>query len=89
MRSASPQSDAEMRSRSPSKAPEAVAEKVGENGNTVAGTSKVVIISNLSRNVVEVHLRHVFSNYGDIRKVDLPLHHKCQSSPLSLLIARC
>jgi hypothetical protein len=69
----SPQYDLEMRSRSASKVSDRAGEKVAENG----GAPKVVIVSNLSRNIVEIHLRHVFSNYGDIRKVDLPLHHKC------------
>jgi hypothetical protein len=85
MRSTSPQSDAVMRSRSPSKVSDRAGEKVAENGGAGVA-SKVVIVSNLSRNIVEIHLRHIFSNYGDIRKVDLPLHHKCQYSSPSTLI---
>lgn len=41
---------------------------------------KVVIVSNLTRSVVEVHLRTIFSFYGDIRKIDIPLFAKCEIS---------
>ncbi|KAI5125057.1 hypothetical protein M0805_007480 [Coniferiporia weirii] len=34
--------------------------------------AKVVIVTNLTRNVVEAHLRTVFGFYGDITKIDLP-----------------
>lgn len=82
MRSESPTSDAEMRSLSPSSgADKRDAER--ENGTGKPG-SHVVIVSNLSKNIVEVHLRGIFSNYGDIRKLDLPLHSKCKHYPLSV-----
>ncbi|PPQ77706.1 hypothetical protein CVT25_011141 [Psilocybe cyanescens] len=38
--------------------------------------SKVIIITNLTRNVVESHLKVIFSFYGDITKVDLPVFGK-------------
>ncbi|KAL5527401.1 hypothetical protein ACEPAG_6192 [Sanghuangporus baumii] len=38
--------------------------------------AKVVIVTNLSRNVVESHLRSIFGFYGDISKIDLPLFGK-------------
>ncbi|KAH9951671.1 hypothetical protein B0H21DRAFT_717001 [Amylocystis lapponica] len=38
--------------------------------------AKVVIVTNLTRNVVESHLRTIFGFYGDIVKVDLPLFGK-------------
>lgn len=59
-------SDAEMRSVSP--------EMRHENDY------KVVIVSNLTRNVAEAHLRTIFSFYGDIKKVDIPLFAKCEKS---------
>lgn len=40
--------------------------------------AKVVIINNLTRNVVESHLRTVFGFYGQIVKLDLPLFTKCE-----------
>lgn len=41
--------------------------------------AKVVVVTNLSRNVVESHLRSIFGFYGDITKIDLPLFGKCES----------
>ncbi|KAF8305450.1 hypothetical protein DL93DRAFT_2066268, partial [Clavulina sp. PMI_390] len=35
---------------------------------------KVVVISNLTRNVMAEHLKTVFGFYGEIRKVDLPTY---------------
>ncbi len=40
--------------------------------------AKVVIVTNLSRNVVEAHLQTIFGFYGEITKVDLPLFGKCK-----------
>ena len=40
--------------------------------------AKVVIVNNLTRNVVEAHLRTIFGFYGEIVKVDLPLYGKCK-----------
>ena len=41
--------------------------------------AKVVVVTNLSRNVVESHLRSIFGFYGDITKIDLPLFGKCKN----------
>ncbi|PFH50536.1 hypothetical protein AMATHDRAFT_144827, partial [Amanita thiersii Skay4041] len=38
--------------------------------------AKVVIVTNLTRNVVEAHLRTIFGFYGHIIKIDLPLFGK-------------
>jgi hypothetical protein len=40
--------------------------------------AKVVVVNNLTRNVVESHLRAVFGFYGEIVKVDLPLYGRCE-----------
>jgi len=40
--------------------------------------AKVVIITNLTRNVVEAHLRAIFGFYGIIDKIDLPTYAKCE-----------
>lgn len=42
-----------------------------------ASNLKVIVITNLTRNVVESHLRTIFGFYGKIRKIDLPLFGKC------------
>ncbi|KAJ3829469.1 hypothetical protein F5880DRAFT_1438150, partial [Lentinula raphanica] len=48
-----------------------------DNGKeTELPDAKVVIINNLTRNVVESHLRTVFGFYGQIVKLDLPLYTK-------------
>ena len=53
-----------------------------ENGNSSEKlNAKVVIVTNLTRNVVESHLRTIFSFYGEITKVDLPLFAKCEYRP--------
>lgn len=41
--------------------------------------AKVLIVTNLSRNVVESHLQTIFGFYGEITKIDLPLFGKCES----------
>ncbi|KAF7793634.1 hypothetical protein EIP86_004749 [Pleurotus ostreatoroseus] len=38
--------------------------------------ARVVIVTNLTRNVVEAHLQTIFSFYGEITKIDLPLFGK-------------
>ncbi|TCD70843.1 hypothetical protein EIP91_001534 [Steccherinum ochraceum] len=38
--------------------------------------AKVVIVTNLTRNVVESHLQTIFGFYGDITKIDLPMYGK-------------
>ncbi|KZT74296.1 hypothetical protein DAEQUDRAFT_807449 [Daedalea quercina L-15889] len=48
-----------------------------ENGNGGGKPhAKVVIVTNLTRNVVEAHLRTIFSFYGDVTKIDLPVFGK-------------
>ena len=39
--------------------------------------SKVVIVTNLTRNVVQEHIQTIFGFYGEIVKLDLPLFRKC------------
>ena len=46
---------------------------------------KVIIVNNLTRNVVESHLKIIFSFYGEIVKIDLPLYGKCALHTLVLL----
>ncbi|KAI0081679.1 hypothetical protein K474DRAFT_1567297, partial [Panus rudis PR-1116 ss-1] len=38
--------------------------------------AKVVIVTSLTRNVVESHLRTIFGFYGEIVKIDLPMYGK-------------
>ncbi|KAF9509514.1 hypothetical protein BS47DRAFT_1396851 [Hydnum rufescens UP504] len=58
-------SDVEMRNAS--RSPEA---------RTRTSSAKVVVISNLTRNVLAAHLQAIFSFYGEVRKVDLPVHRR-------------
>jgi RNA-binding protein with serine-rich domain 1 len=54
-----------------------------ENGNGITHEkpeAKVVIVTNLTRNVVEPHLKAIFGFYGEITKIDLPLFGKCEYS---------
>jgi RNA-binding protein with serine-rich domain 1 len=39
--------------------------------------AKVIVITNLTRNVVEAHLQSIFGFYGEVVKVDLPIYVKC------------
>ena len=55
--------------------------------------AKVVVVTNLTRNVVEAHLQTIFNFYGEITKIDLPLFGKCTLTiplyfafPLTLLL---
>ncbi|KIY68211.1 hypothetical protein CYLTODRAFT_319147, partial [Cylindrobasidium torrendii FP15055 ss-10] len=41
---------------------------------------RVVVISNLTRNIVQPHLQAVFSVYGRINKIDIPLYAKSQQN---------
>ena len=50
-----------------------------ENGATDKPNAKVVIVTNLTRNVVESHLQTIFGFYGEIAKIDLPIYQKCES----------
>lgn len=42
--------------------------------------AKVVVVTNLTRNIAEPHLQTVFGFYGEIAKIDLPLYTKCEES---------
>ena len=48
--------------------------------------AKFVIVSNLTRNVVEDHLRTIFSFYGEISKVELPVYGKCAQQVHNLFL---
>jgi len=39
--------------------------------------AKVILITNLTRNVVEAHLQSIFGFYGEVVKIDLPTYVKC------------
>jgi len=39
--------------------------------------AKVVVVNNLTRNVLESHLLTVFGFYGNVLKIDVPLFGKC------------
>ena len=39
--------------------------------------AKVVVVNNLTRNVLESHLLAVFGFYGSVLKIDVPLFGKC------------
>ena len=41
--------------------------------------TKVIIATNLTRNIEEFHLKMVFGVFGEIRKIDLPLFSHCGS----------
>ena len=43
--------------------------------------AKVVVVANLTRNVVETHLKSVFGFYGEIIKIELPIYAKCVCLP--------
>ena len=49
------------------------------NGVVTKPDSKVVIVTNLTRNVVQDHLQTIFGFYGEVVKLDLPLFGKCAS----------
>lgn len=42
--------------------------------------TRTVFVKNLTRNIVSGHLRAVFSPYGDIRKIHMPMHQKCKQN---------
>ncbi|KAF9563712.1 hypothetical protein CPC08DRAFT_748829 [Agrocybe pediades] len=42
--------------------------------------ARVVIVTNLTRNVVESHLKVIFGFYGHITKIDLPVHPKSRQN---------
>jgi hypothetical protein len=39
--------------------------------------AKVVVVTNLTRNVVETHLQSIFGFYGEVVKIELPIYAKC------------
>ena len=39
--------------------------------------AKVIVVTNLTRNVVETHLQAIFGFYGEVVKIDLPIYTKC------------
>lgn len=43
------------------------------------GQYKVVVVSGLSKNVMKGHLDEIFSEYGRITGIDLPLFKVCKS----------
>ncbi|RDX55516.1 hypothetical protein K466DRAFT_458367, partial [Polyporus arcularius HHB13444] len=48
-----------------------------DNGSPPAKShAKVVVVTNLTRNVAESHLKTIFGFYGEIVKIDLPLFGK-------------
>ena len=52
---------------------------LGNSNGVNKSDSKVVIVTNLTRNVVQEHLQTIFGPYGEIVKLDLPLFGKCAS----------
>ena len=53
-------------------------------------TAKVVVVTNLTRNVMESHLQAIFGFYGEVLKVDLPVYGKCKckhAPTLSTIVA--
>ena len=67
------------RGRSTSPHPIGDADVDMENGGGLAKShAKVVIVTNLTRNVVESHLQVVFGFYGQVTKIDLPVFGKCK-----------
>ena len=67
------------RGRSTSPRPIGDADVDMENGGASAKPhAKVVIVTNLTRNVVESHLQVVFGFYGQVTKIDLPVFGKCE-----------
>ncbi|KAF7971766.1 hypothetical protein HWV62_36195 [Athelia sp. TMB] len=52
-----------------------------DNGAPAEKTNaKVIHVANLTRNVVESHLRAIFGFYGEITKLDLPIYGKCKAA---------
>lgn len=73
------------RGRSTSPRPLQDADVDMENGGgSTKPNAKVVIVTNLSRNVVEAHLQTIFGFYGQITKIDLPIFGKCRLDILML-----
>ena len=66
------------RGRSASPAPAEADVDMENGGSRDNKDAKVIIVTNLTRNVVESHLRTIFGVYGEITKIDLPLFAKCK-----------
>ena len=58
---------------------------IGNSNGVEKSDSKVVVVTNLTRNVVHEHLQTIFGFYGEIVKLDLPLYGKCTSLTPTLL----
>jgi len=39
--------------------------------------AKVIVVTHLTRNVVETHLQTIFAFYGEVIKIELPIYAKC------------
>ena len=52
--------------------------EMGNENDPQKSDARVVVVKNLTRNVVESHLRVVFGFYGQITKIDLPVYVKCE-----------
>src|SRR5882757_6706056 len=50
---------------------------LGDSNGVIKPDIKVVVVTNLTRNVVQEHLQTIFGFYGEIVKLDLPLFGKC------------
>lgn len=40
-----------------------------------------IVIEKLTKNVTEAHISEIFSAYGDIKVVDMPLNRQCKLTP--------
>ena len=80
------------RGRSTSRAIRDADVEMGNNDVAPAGgensEARVVVVKNLSRNVLETHLQTVFGFYGQITKIDLPVFGKCECGYVSSIRQR-
>ena len=65
------------RSKSPSIAAKNADMEVDPHSPADKPDTKVIVVTNLTRNVVESHLKTIFGFYGHITKIDLPVFGKC------------
>ena len=65
------------RSKSPSIAAKNADMEVDSHSPVDKPDTKVIVVTNLTRNVVESHLKTIFGFYGHITKIDLPVFGKC------------
>jgi hypothetical protein len=59
---------------------------VDMDSNTEKPDARVVLVTNLTRNVVEAHLQTIFGFYGQIVKVDFPVYGKCKFADIVLYL---